>query len=196
MSRPFDATRPAALVALACAAAIAACNNPFALPPATQPPSEKAVTLYALSGSPLNTPSAFDMVGDSLVHTDKTFLFDFALDMRTGAQHDTVAVLLPPGGLGLPRDGGLQITTTPYDSIMMAPDGGYDQSAAQTLAVGTVLVASSRSQSCNFGFIRPLYAKLQVLQIDKVARSVTFQMLLDPNCGYRSLAHSSVPPSR
>lgn len=196
MSRPLGATRPAALFALAIAAAIAACNNPFALPPATLPPAEGSLTLYALTGTSLLEPSAYDMVQQLVVRTDRTPLFDFALDMVTDSLHDTTAVLIPPGALGLLRDGGLQITTTPYDSITIAPDGGYQQGAPQPLALGTVVLASSRSQSCNFGFIRPLYAKLKVTAIDLVARSVTFLMLLDPNCGYRSLQHSLVPPTQ
>lgn len=195
MSRPLGITRPAALLALALSAAFAACSDPFALPPATQAVIERSLTLWALTGTGLTQPSAYDMVGDSTMRTDRGFFFDFALDMRTDSAGDTVAVLLPPGALGLPRDGGLQITRMAYDSIDIAPDGGYQQAAAQPLAVGTVILASSRSQSCNFGYIRPLYAKLEVTAIDKVARSVTFQMALDPNCGYRSLRHSVFPPS-
>ncbi len=204
MSRHPRATRSAALAALALSSWIAACNDPFALPPATQPPLSGTLTLWALTSSPIGQPSAFDMLlassGDALtaglVRTDRTFEFDLALDMQTDSLHDTVAVLMPPGALGLPRDGGLQITTTPYDSITIAPDGGYEQADTVRLAVGTVVLASSRTQSCNFGFLRHLYAKLSVTAIDKVARSVTFQVLLDPNCGYRSLRASNVPPSQ
>lgn len=196
MSRPLGATRPAALFALALAALNPGCNDPFALPPATQPPLEATLTLFALSGTSLLEPSAYDMILQLPVRTERGPVFDFALDMVTDSLHDTTAVLIPPGALGLLRDGGLQVTTTPYDSITIAPDGGYQQGVPQSLALGTVVLASSRAQSCNFGFIRPLYAKLKVTAIDLVARSVTFKMLLDPNCGYRSLRHSLVPPTQ
>jgi len=33
----------------------------------------------------------------------------------------------------------------------------------------------------------PRYGKFQVLSLDPVARSVTFQTLVNQNCGYRSL---------
>lgn len=196
MSRRFGTPRPVALLALALAAQIAACDNPFALPPAQFPPSEGSLTLFALTGTALLDPSAYDMLNQRAIRTDQTAAFDFALEMTADSLHDTTAVLLPPGALGLLRDGGLQITTTQFDSITMAPDGGYDQGAPQKLAVGTVVLASSRSQSCNYGYIRPLYAKLKVTAIDKVARSVTFQYLLNPNCGYRSLRHSLIPPTQ
>ncbi len=195
MSRLLGATRPAALFALALTALIAACNDPFALPPATQAPIEGPLTLWALTATPLDSPSAYDMIFQRRVRTDRTFGFDFVLDVRADSAGDTVAVLMPPGAVGLPRDGGLQVATTPYDSIFTAPDGGYQQADTVRLAVGMVVLASSRAQSCNFGYIRPLYAKLSVTAIDKVARSVTFQMLIDPNCGYRSLRSSNVPPS-
>ena len=191
MSRSLGAARPAALLALALCAASAACNDPFSLPPATQPPIEAPLTLFAMTGTPLSQPSAFDMLLQLVARTDRTASFDFAFDI----QNDTTAVLLPRGALGLIRDGGLQITTTPYDSLTLAPDANYEQGARLPVTAGTVVLAASRSQSCNFGFIRPLYMKLKVTAIDLVARSITFQTLLDPNCGYRSLKHSTVPPT-
>ena len=33
----------------------------------------------------------------------------------------------------------------------------------------------------------PQYGKLEVLQIDTVAHTITFQHLVDQNCGYRGL---------
>ncbi len=194
MSRPLAATGFAALCALAIAAAIAACDNPFALPPASSPPVDTTYTLYSMTGTPVGQPSAVDMVNQLLVRTDRTYLFDFALDMPDSLG-DTIPLLLPPGAFGLPRDGGLQITKTPFDSLTYAPDGGYDQVAAQKLAPGTVVLASSRTQACNYNIAHPYYAKLRVVAIDRAAHSVTFHMVLDPNCGYRSLLADSIPPS-
>ena len=194
MSRPLAATGFAALSALAIAAAIAACDNPFALPPATLPPYDTTITLWSLTGTPVSQPSAYNMVNQIPVRTDLTYLFDFALDMPDSLG-DTIPLLIPPGGFGLSRDGGLQISKTPFDSLNYAPDGGYDQAAGQRLAVGTVVLASSRTQSCNYNIAHPLYAKLLIRAIDRVARSVTFRMVLDPNCGYRSLLADSIPPT-
>jgi hypothetical protein len=194
MSRPLAAPHFAALFALAVGAAVAACDNPFALPPATAPAIDKTFTLYSLTGSDVSAPSAYDMVYDTTVRTDRTYQFDFALDMPDSLG-DSIPMLIPPGGLGLSPDGGLQITTTPFDSLTFAPNSGYDQTARQLLKLGTVVLASSRTQSCNYNIAYPLYAKLQVLGIDPVARSVTFHMVLDPNCGYRSLVADSALPS-
>jgi len=194
MSRPLAATGFAALCALALAAANAACDNPFALPPATSIPFDTVYTLWSLTGSPVSSPSAYDMVDQLLIRTDRSYAFDFAVDMPDSLG-DSVPLLLPPGAFGLPRDGGLQISKLPFDSLNFAPDGGYDQVAGQKLAVGTVVLASSRTQSCNYNIAHPYYAKLKVLFINSAARSVTLRMLLDPNCGYRSLKADSFPPS-
>jgi hypothetical protein len=194
MSRPLAATGLAALVALAVGAAFAACDNPFALPPAVAIPLDTTYTLYSMTGSQVFEPSAYDMVTEAIVRTDRTAAFDFALDMPDSLG-DTIPLLLPPGALGLPRDGGLQITKTPFDSMNYAPNTGYTSDAGQKLALGSVVLVSSRSQPCNYNISYPLYAKLKVLAIDAVARSVTFHMLLDNNCGYRSLLADSVPPS-
>ena len=194
MSRPLAVTGLASLSALAVAAVIAACDNPFALPPATAIPKDTTYTLFSMTGSPVTEPSAYDMVDAVVVRTDRTYLFDFALDMPDSLG-DSIPLLIPAGGLGLPRDGGLQISKTRFDSLNYAPDGGYDQVKGQRLALGTVVLASSRTQSCNYSIAHPLYAKLLVTGIDTAARSVTFHMLLDPNCGYRSLQADSVPPS-
>lgn len=194
MSRPFAATGLAALCALAVGAAFAACDNPFALPPATATPVDTTYTLYSITGSVIWGPSAYDLVDNLPIRTDRSSLFDFALDMPDSLG-DTIPLLIPPGGLGLPRDGGLQISKVPFDSLNYAPDAGYDQAVGQRLAVGTVVLASSRTQSCNYNIAHPLYAKLNILAIDRVARSVSLRMVLDPNCGYRSLQADSVPPS-
>jgi hypothetical protein len=195
MSRSLRATRPAALFALALCAASAACNNPFALPPATLPPVSATLVLFAMTGTPLETPSAFDMVLQLVARTDRTSQFDFAFDIQVDSVHDTTAVLYPRGALGLFRDGGIQTTLTPYDSITIAPTNGYEEGAPVTVKLGSVVLVASRVQSCNFGFIRPLYMKLQVTTLDLVARSITFKTLLDPNCGYRSLRPSTLPPT-
>ena len=197
MSRPLAALRLAALAALAAAAAVAACGNPFTLPPAGAAVYDTTFTLFSMSGTPVSEPSAYDMVlsPPRVVRTDQTLSFDFALDIPDSLG-DTVPLLIPPGALGLTRDAGLQLTTVAFDSIRIAPNTGYEQAIGAKLAVGAVVLASSRTQSCNYNYAYPLYAKLKVLAIDLVARSVTFRVLLDPNCGYRSLVADSVPPSR
>jgi len=196
MLRPRGGPRPAALLALALAAAIAACDNPFALPPAALPPTEFSLTLYAITGTSLAYPSAYNFMAQTPARTDRTSNLDFAFDIVVDSLGDTTAVLLPRGALGLYRDGGLQLTRTPYDSITFAPNSGYDEGTPLAVSVGSVVLAASRSQTCNIGYVYPYYAKMAVTALDLTARSITLHMLIDPNCGYRSLQSSTVPPSK
>ncbi len=195
MSARHALLRPVALAALASAAAIAGCSATYTLPPATQALTPGTVTLWALTGTALANPSAYDVLLQTVVRTDRTSVFDFAFDIQVDSLHDTSAVFLPRGALGLSMDGGLQISTQAYDSITFAPTGGYQDSLPVKLAVGTVVLAASRSETCNFGFIYPLYGKMRITAIDYAARSVTFDILIDGNCGYRSLKPDTLPPT-
>jgi hypothetical protein len=194
MSRPLAATGLAALLALAVGAAFAACDNPFALPQATNVMDDTTITLWSMSGTSVQLPSGVDMVDGYLVRTDTTVNFDFAVDMPDSLG-DSVPLFLPPGALGLPRDGGLQLSKVLFDSVTSAPTSGYDPGAALKAQAGDVLLVSSRTQTCNYTITYPFYAKLHIISIDPVGRSVTFRMILDRNCGYRSLVDDSLPPS-
>ena len=193
MPRPLAATGFAALVAIAVGAAVVACDNPFALPPPQNVPADTTLTIWSMTGTAIQLPSAVDLVDGYVVRADTTVNFDFALDMPDSLG-DTVPLFLPPGAMGLPRDGGFQISKTPFDSITYAPNSGYDPGSAQRLQLGEVLLVSSRTQTCNYTITYPYYGKIQIVAIDRVTRSVTFRMLLDQNCGYRSLKDDSLPP--
>ncbi len=198
MSDSHAVPRWAALVALASVAAMAACSTTYTLPPALLQVDTGTVTLWALTGTPLSLPSAYSLLDypPTVVRTDRTSAFDFAFDVQVDSAHDTSAVFLPRGAVGLNTDGGLQITASPYDSVTFAPNSGYQDSLPVRLAVGTVVLAASRSETCNFGFVYPIYGKMLVTAIDFVARSVTFKIAVDPNCGYRSLKPDSLPPKQ
>jgi hypothetical protein len=187
--------RPAALLAPALLAAMAACSDPFQLPPANLSTATISVTLWALTGTDISDPSAYDVMQNLVARTDRTSVFDFAFDIQLDSLHDTTAVFLPRGALGLYVDGGLQVTQQPYDSITIAPTTGYQDTSAVVVTPGTVILAASRSQTCNSGIIKPIYAKIHVTALDLVARTVTFDILTDPNCGYRSLRADSLPPT-
>jgi hypothetical protein len=53
------------------------------------------------------------------------------------------------------------------------------------LAVGNVFVARSRIVCSALSV--PLYGKLRILELDATARTVTFEILADQNCGYVGL---------
>lgn len=188
------------LLPIFAAAALGAlgCSDPLTLPPANQATVELTVTLYALTGTPVGTPSAYTLgtasSAPSAVRTDRTIDFDFAVDLVPGTGTDTNLVILPRGAVGFALDGGAQRASIPYDSITIAPTSGYRSDSALAVGPGDVVLLASRLQQCNFGINRPRYAKLRVESVDRAQRSAVLLMRIDPNCGYRGLA-AGVPTS-
>jgi hypothetical protein len=196
MSASSEMPRPVALAALVIVLAMAGCAVTYQLPPAVVANTQGTTTLYALTGTSLSLPSAYDIQIQNVAFTDRTSSFDFAFDIRVDSLNDTAAVLLPRGALGLYMDGGLQVSAQAFDAITLAPTGGYQDSLPVPVKLGTVVLAASRSETCNFGYTYPLYGKFEVTALDLVARSVTFKLLIDSSCGYRSLASDTLPPTQ
>src|SRR6266550_1170056 len=142
----------------------AACSDTTGLPAAGIDNVVDTTSLYALFGTPIATPSAYDLTGrltgHPLVRTDQTAAFDFAFNFDSLRR----PVLLPTGAVGLGQSSGLQLASVPFDSIKLAPTG------------------------CLFGVTVFSYAKLVVVAVDTTARRIDFRILVDQNCGYRGLA--------
>jgi hypothetical protein len=169
-------------VALALAAA---CGDPLGLPPpAVANRVDSLVSLYALSDTPISTPSAYVISFRQPVRTDQGNQgFDFAFDIDTLGR----ALLLPTGALKLAKGSGIQVTQHAFDSVTVAPSSGYNTDSGTVVDSGSVAIMHSRPLVCSFGITSIYYAKLQVLAIDTVARRIDFRILDNVNCGYRGL---------
>ena len=161
----------------------AACGEPFGLPVARIENVIDTVSLFALDGTPVATPSAYHIETGTAVRTDRTGTFDFAFNITAAG----APVLLPTGALGLGGGAAVQATTLAFDSILIAPGGGWLQDSSVAADSGKVVLARSRLTVCTFGASVFYYAKLEVLRIDTAARRIDFRILVDPNCGYRGL---------
>jgi len=180
--RRAAAALPAAILGFA---VLTSCNNSLGLPPAAIANVVDTVTLYALTNTPFYTPSAYSISGAVSVRTDVSTAFDFAFDIRArgGPQ------LLPTGAAGLPTSSGLLVSTQSFDAITEAPtQENYEATTALSVNAGDVVLVRSRPQPCVSISSQPLYAKLHVLTIDQTARTVTFEIMSDQNCGYLGLA--------
>lgn len=163
----------------------AACGDPFALSPATVPNRIDTTEIFALSGTDIGLPSAYDIVNRSPAITELGELFDFVFDIQGGSQ----AVVIPNGALGLVRGPGIQLmANTSFDAITLAPTTGYNADSSVAVAKGSVFVARSRSssQDCSLGSVAR-FGKFEVLEVDTSLRRVTFQVLVGANCGFRGL---------
>jgi hypothetical protein len=176
--------RFAILAATVCAAVLAgACSDTLGLPAAAEENVVDTVSLWALHGTGLSLPSAYQLVPKGTVRTDRSSSFDFAFDVDTLGR----PVFLPTGALGLGVASGLRHTTVAFDSIKTAPTGTYVADSAFVVDSGMVAVVRSRPTQCGFGTTVFYYAKLQVLAVDTIERRIDLKILVDQNCGYRSL---------
>ncbi len=174
------------VVAAGAAAVVVACGEPLGLlAPSYTNVVDSLVSLYALSGTPVSTPSAYRLEDGATVRTDQSVVFDFAFDIDSAGR----AVLLPTGALRLGRASGLQTSAVHFDSIRLAPDRGYQLDSAVVVDSGTVAIVHSRPTTCGFGLSAAYvyYAKLEVLAVESAARRLRFRILVDRNCGYRGL---------
>ncbi len=177
--------RGAALAALVAALAVTACETTSGLPTASISNVVDTVSLYALDGTPLPSPSGYNVPSRTVVRTDRFATFDFAFNITAAGQ----SVLLPTGALGLGRASGIQVQSVGFDAVRLAPPptSAYVDTTAVPVDSGTVAVVHSRSAACPFGAVVFYYAKIEVLAIDTVARRIDLQLLVDQNCGYRGL---------
>jgi|SRR5437660_4264014 len=165
-------------------ALVAACGNSLGIQ-ASAANKVDTVFMYALSKTPVATPSAYNMALGAVVRTDGFTSFDFAFDIDSTGK----ALLKPTGPLKLGRLSGLQVSALAFDSIRIAPSGRYNLDSALVLDSNTVAIAQSRPLTCPNGLPGAYYAKLHVLLIDAAdsARSLKMEILDDQNCGFRGL---------
>jgi hypothetical protein len=118
------------------------------------------------------------------VRTDTTVNFDFAYNVESDGRR----VFVPRAVLGISESSvnpGLQARTETFEAIREAPSNGYITDRVVPIAVGERYVVRSRITCLNIGV--PKYAKLEILSFNDVARTVTFRILTNDNCGFRDL---------
>jgi hypothetical protein len=170
--------RAPALLAL-----VMACSDTNGLNP-TFTNFERTETLYALIGTPVRTPSAYSIDGGLRVRTDTTTSFDFAYNVESDGRH----VFVPRAALGIEATAdvnpGFQARSESFEAITEAPSDVYITDRVVPIALGERYVVRSRV-TCSIGV--PKYGKLEVVFFDNAARTVTFRVLVNDNCGFKGL---------
>lgn len=164
--------------------ALAACGDPNDLSDAQIANVVDTATIAALTGTPIAQASAFSVASGQPIRTDLSIDFDFAFDINEAA-----AVLLPRAALQINEGAGLQpglaISEIQFADLDEAPLEGFLTRDTIAIAVGQVYAARSRVVCGGLGV--PLYGKLRILALDAGARTVTFEFLVNENCGYVGL---------
>jgi hypothetical protein len=161
-----------------------ACGDSTALPDPTNSNVELTETLYALVATPVSTPSGYSLDGSQRVRTDLSVEFDFAYNVESDGRH----VFVPRAALGIDPGAsvnpGFLASNESFEAIKVAPSNGYVTDRAIPIVEGERYVVRSRV-ACNGGL--PKYAKVEVVAFDEPARTVTFRVLTDDNCGFKGL---------
>ncbi|HKK26965.1 MAG TPA: hypothetical protein VKB18_02685 [Gemmatimonadota bacterium] len=172
-----------ALAALLLGAAAWACGSTFGLNRVPVPDNPTEATLSDFRTSDVRDASAFNVLTGRTVRTDLSASWDF------------LYYVLPDGTAQLrPRDmvlggssaSGLRHSDQTFDGITDAPDGGYTTDQPVVIAQGDVLTGVSRSDPGYSTRCRHFF-KMEVESIDAAAGTVTFRILINPNCEQRIL---------
>lgn len=161
-----------------------ACGDPLALPPARFENTVETVVLYALEGTDIRLPSAYDVINRRTARIDRFQPFDFAFDLDAGG----TPLLLPSVFLGVFPGSGILRPEASFEGVISAPTDGFTADSAVAIAVGDVFVVRSRTEQCSalLGSL-PRYGKFRVLAVDPATRTITLEALVNANCGYRDL---------
>ena len=175
--------RTLSLGLLLATAVLASCADD-SLPDPTLLNKIDTLTIYALRGTPIGTSSGFRVTGGSLVRTDGSGSFDFLYDLDS--IHGPTFYPAEVTGIIPHSDAnpGILPVATPFDSLLSAPSNGYIVDEPVPVDSGDVLLLRS---TINCGIGVPFYGKLEVQSIDSVAKTLTFRVLVNNNCGYRDL---------
>src|SRR3989441_1857691 len=157
--------------------ALAACSEPLGLPAPALSNFVDTLSLFALEGTPLTTPSAYRLSGRQLVRTDQSADFDFAFNIDALNR----PVLLPTGAVGLPQGSGIQVATQGFDGLTVAPTGGYVLDQPVAVEVDVVALVRSRTLGCSFCLGRPPDAKPPVLPLVLVAPRIDLVVPVCPD---------------
>ena len=159
------------------------CGNPFEafLRPVPEIPTE--ATLFDFRTGDVRDQVAFDAILRVTARVDQTNQWDFLLFItETG-----VAQLRPFGAVAtFETDAGLQRVDTSFEGLRSAPVDGYLQGDPVEVEVGDVLAVQTRRDPSIRSRCRR-YAKIEILEIDPLAATLTFQHLANPNCEDRVL---------
>lgn len=189
--------RLALIATMSVVMALNACGNPASLK-ASLPTSVDSLQVWALSGTPPAYPSGLSIVSRQAVRVDGFASFDVALDINgsgTAVIYPVKLVVSTPGGS---RPVGMRKVAGAFDSVMVAPNTGFETDSALVMAPGDVVVIQSPHNTsgdlCQFALSPNLYAKVTVDSVNLASRILFIRMGFDPNCGFRSFA-AGIPAS-
>lgn len=166
-----------------------ACDDPFALE-ATLETVRDTLTAFAMTGTSPAFPSAFSAGTGGVVRIEPDIAFDVAFDINAdGSVRIIPARLISQtkvvfGQPSATHQVALQTPEGQFESVTIAPAGGYTVDSLVTIDPGETVVLRVESANC---FLSPiLFAKFVVDSVNTNTRQIFFRTVRNPNCGFRS----------
>ena len=179
------ALRLVSILALTGLVATAACDDPFE-PRATTSVRTDSFVVWALTGTPVNLPTAVNVVFFTPVRVEPTYGFHLAFDIDEQGRVQLIPVTRVGGILTAGRRVGIQKATVPFEQLASAPAVGYHYDSVFVLTPGETAVVELGAEQCPLGVSQIVYAKLVIRTVNPADRQLSFKMTYDPNCGFRS----------
>jgi len=182
--RTFHALVGAASAIVAFAAA---CSD-FTGVPASLATLTDSGTVFALNGAPSGAPTSLHLYTGFRMPADASFQFDVAFDIDAGGNPVILPLRTVASGLTGTHSVSLQHVDQEFSTLEQAPKSGYRADTALVTRVGqTIAIQSLDGTICGLSVTgSSIYAKLVVLSLDPIARKMSIQYTVDPNCGFVS----------
>lgn len=189
------------LAAAALVAAFAACDDPYRRDADLKVIADTTV-LYNINDAPIGAPTAYYLLGASRGRGATVANAGFAFDVAVLVQGTSVRLVTPRSLVGVIPDPssppfrvGMQLVSTPFNDLTMAPDRGYVYDSLLTVTPGqTVAIQSANPAACPLVYFGTVYyAKLVVDSVRTDPARAYLRVTTDPNCDFRSLVAGELP---
>lgn len=189
----YRRARGGVLIALLAAVGATGCGDPVGID-ANYETATASVSLYRLNGTAPERPAGVLLASvPQAVRLTADYSFDFAVDFDAsgGARLIPLQRIASPVVLTPNRAVGFQRAADDFDSLLRAPNSGYNFDEDLPVTTGDVGFIESRNHpfcaNIFFAYSFTIYAKFVVEAVDPAAGTVRLKIMVDPNCGFRGL---------
>lgn len=162
----------------------AACGEPTRLP-AQDAVVSRSLTVYALSGSDIDLPSAISFAALFAVRASGVFDYEVAFDIDAAGNAVAYPLALIAAEEANPRRVGLLKVPGTFEQLTSAPRDGYVYDQPLVLAKGDVVAVESQIP-CSYPYPPVVFSKFVIDSINPSTRAIHISAVTDPSCGFRS----------
>jgi hypothetical protein len=187
----------ALLIAAGAVAALASCGDPTAIEARLSNVQVDGEAVYSLNGAPINLPSGLQVRFIGVVPVTPDFRFDLAFDITdTGTVNIYTARHVATELTGTINRVGLAEMPGQDFASLIDPPRNFVYDSMLTVPIGRTVAINVFDASCQTEFLLgfEIKAKLRIDSIVPADDRIHFQMVSNPNCGFRELVPGGTKP--